>query len=526
MPEIFCRVCRRWFAVGSAAAKLWRRLKVCSSTSLLRTGLARSRAAPLAVGIMPTTLQPLEKITPLLTPHTQRLRTLQLMSIPMGCLPAFKSFMDNSMPALRVLEATIEGSERHEAIETTLCLSPSRFPQLRELRLSGIQAFEDPTILTQLREVNACNCLGKNDELTTAVLVEAVAKMQHATNIWLYHMYTCDIDSAPVPSSAASDRATLDRVEKLTLCSRPRLLKTILSAIIIPPTAKVFIDCLYVRGMLYGYDPNLLAALPDDRSCLPVLAQVVSVVLTSTEKEISLKGFTTLDAGNGATCSDPQAELSVRSPEDLSDFAVAGLGDLPHIFHGAPLQSLSIETTPTIVLETDWRAIFATYPTLRKFHITAVRPVDEDGRLVEPPPFYWLVFAMLDPGSVSAAAHAPAEDLGALEGRSVGADTVLCPEHRWIVISGVPASHTYLLYAVLTTCMENRRQMLGRPDERLDGLVLHAEEHDDEAHVVRARDAFRKHMAPFFKDVSYQAADFEDFDSDATTKLVEEDDHN
>ncbi|OJT09178.1 hypothetical protein TRAPUB_14388 [Trametes pubescens] len=492
------RVCRHWFVVGSTAAKLWKNLNVSGSTNLLRTGLARSRAAELNISITPY-MNTLLEVTGLINPHLHRLRTLELGMIPPKDLPAFAIFMENAMPSLQSLQVSIN---RVSGLEVALDLSPTRFPRLRDVDCSGVQILRNSAIASQLHKVIISDCLGKNPQLQTSALLDAICNMRNTKELLMQHVYVYDVARAlAVP---AQNRVVLEQLEKVMIYTDGPLLKAILSVIVIPPTAAVSFICPFAANTSEGNASSFYAVIPDDRRGLPILSQIIAVRVTAMDSEHTFEGFNDdfEVCPSGVPCGAPQLELSIvmRSEEDV-DFSIPiGLDDLVHVFCDTPLEHLTIDTTLVVAATSDWRTIFEAFPTLRTFSIT----VEQDDEISD---VSLQLFSALDPGDIPAAALAR----GASGERLLGArilDAVPCPalRHLRIIGLGTPLNTDRLLDTAVT-CLENRRRVLDRPGEGIRELKLELDCHDDDAHFRRVQAAFETHLGPLVDVISYQTGD-------------------
>ncbi|KAL1941070.1 hypothetical protein VTO73DRAFT_7706 [Trametes versicolor] len=491
------RVCRHWFVVGSTAAKLWKNLSVSGSTNLLRTGLARSRAAELSISITPY-MNNLLDVTGLINPHLHRLRTLRLGMIPPTDVPSFAAFMENDMPALQSLQVFVN---RISGLEMALDLSPTRFPQLQDVYVSGVQVLRNLAVASQLRKVNINDCLGKNPELQTSALLDAVRNMRNVKELLMQHMYVCDVSKALTVS--VQNRVVLEQLENVIIYTDGPLLKAILSTIVIPPTATVSLLCSFAADTPEGNAPSFHAVIPEDRRGLPILSKIVAVRVTAMDGEHTLEGYDDDSefCETGMPCGAPQLELSIVMPEDDGEFSVPiGLDDLVHVFRGAPLEHLIIDTTLIVAATSDWRKIFEAFPKLRTFSITVEQDDEISNVTVQ-------LLSALDPGDTPPAALARGDDGERLLGAKI-LDTVPCPALRRVHIIGLgtPANTGWLLDTA-AACLENRRKVLDRPDEGIRELKLELDCHNDDAHFLRVKAAVEKRLAPLVDVVSYETGD-------------------
>ncbi|OJT02618.1 hypothetical protein TRAPUB_6882 [Trametes pubescens] len=497
------RVCRHWFVVGSTAAILWRTLWVSDSTNLLRTGLARSRAAEVEIVITKFLSRLLPDVTALITTHVHRVYNLELGSIPRKCLPAFTDIMRRDMPVLRTLQVYFETLEDEDI---ALELPPARFPRLTDVLIANIQILTTPAIVSQLREIRILACHGRSTPITTATFVHAIRAMRNVKVLCLKDVYACDTGSAPI--LPAMDKVGLDQLRTLVVHTHASLVQAMLSAVIIPATANVSFTCLVSDAPQADGSHTLQAVVPGDAECLPILSEVVEVSVTTawTSSDCELAGYTTpddrpeYDTRYGPRLS-PDIEFRLRRPEDAneSDFWLPlGLRDLTYVFPRgrAPLQSLIIRTAPAVVSATDWADLFSTYPALRTLQMTVS---DE-----EDAPCASMIFAALSPRS---AAGSETDAHGALQiGGAEDADTIPCPNLRCLTLVGLSASDPDSLVATAGAYLESRKRVLGASEGRMDRVVVNLKDHDDEAHFYAVQAAFEERLAPLVDYVAYRTS--------------------
>ncbi|EIW52528.1 uncharacterized protein TRAVEDRAFT_74935 [Trametes versicolor FP-101664 SS1] len=498
------RVCRHWFVVGSTAATLWQTLWVSDSTNLLRTGLARSRAAEVEIVITKFLSHHFPEVTALITSHLHRVHNLELGSVPRSCMPAFTDIMRRDMPALRTLQVyfdTLEGED------IALELPPARFPRLTGVLIANIQILATPAIVSQLREIVILVCRGSSTPITTATFVHAIRAMRNVKVLHLRDVYACDAGSAP--TLPAMDKVGLDQLHKLVVRTHASLVQAMLSAVIIPVTANVSFTCLVSDAPQADGSNTLQAVIPDDTECLPILSEVVEVFVTSAldNRDCELAGYTTPDNRSEYERSEgrrPSSDIDfrLRRREDVneSDFWLPlGLRHLTYIFPRgrAPLQSLIIHTAPAVILATDWPALFSTYPALRTLQL--IVSDEEDA------PCASMIFAALSPRS---AADSETDAHGVLQiGGAEDADTIPCPNLRRLTLVGLSVSDPDLLVATAGAYLESRKRVLGASEGRMDRVVVILKDHNDEAHFDAVQASFEERLAPLVDCVAYRTSD-------------------
>ncbi|KAI0367073.1 hypothetical protein BV20DRAFT_580718 [Pilatotrama ljubarskyi] len=476
-------VCRRWFVVGSTAARLWRRLAVKSSTAPLYLGLVRSKAAEVDFETSDTMDGPifLESLF-IAAPHAYRLRTL-LLEIPSSCLPALADLVKDAMPALQDFQAYTEPpySTEHRP-NLLLDVSPQRFPKLQVLRVSGIHVFSHSALFSQLTAVQVTSYAGRQSELELNTLLEALRAARDIEEFRLYKVYVNDLQIAR-PADPCMAKVTLQKLYKISLDTDALLIRHILATVNIPVTAEV---CLRPDNSA----KNLRAALPEDLSCLPVLSYVIDAEVTMTSHWRSLSGYPDEDVVLPAARKWPGARttgIEWQFLVDQHDLEVDDLiEDLLHIFSNARLKSLWICAEPeSIDRVINWRSLFMAYPTLQELYFECPRPTLRDIRHhVQLEADYSgrcklsarIIFEALDPGQACAD-----EDSGERPGE------VVCPHLEIMQIDGVDGRSSLELLQTIVKCLRNRQVKLSTADSlwRLKELVINAGNHGDSYEEVK-----------------------------------------
>ncbi|KAI0631372.1 hypothetical protein C8Q77DRAFT_1060962, partial [Trametes polyzona] len=479
-------VCRHWFVAGSTAAKLWRTIRVKSSTNLLRTSLARSRAAELDLRLMmhSTPDSFLLDFVSVAGPQAHRFNRLALGPLVRECIPAFSRFMENSMPALRFLQVAAVGFDLDPA--PVLELPPARFPRLQELECIGFSPFSHPAIFAQLHEVAINTC--HDPDLPTAAVVDALRTMRSVRQLTIRDVNISEIPGVSMVSGWG-DRASLGKLQKLDFSVDGELMKQMLSAVVIPPSATLSLSTPYASELGAGVD-SLREALPDDlESCLPVLSKTAQVHLITSHKQHRLEAYTKLRPCPRSERGTPSLSLSVSIPEGLFHFADAlGIGDVRALFRDAPLQVVEITAPPADINGTDWGSFFDAYPKLIHFELRAISGDEPVGAAA--------FFSALDPGDASAG-----------EGE---VDTVVrCPDLQHLHLSELAAASTLL--PVVVACLENRRRRLERlAGPALECLSLDLEGHADEEQYLETKAAFKERVGPLVGTLTYEDQEFDD----------------
>lgn len=492
------RVCRHWFVVGSTAGKLWKNLKVVSSTNLLRTGLARSRNAEVTIDMMGLSTHPLPDAAPFLAPHLHRLRGLRLYKVPSKIVPTLIRFMDGVMPALRHFFVYIDP----QADELVLDFPPRRFPRLEELMVSRVYIFSDLSSFPQLRVLHFTGCFRSTPTLKTSTFLDALRRLEKVEELILSNVRVCDLGNAS--PFAGMDSVVLRKLQKLVVTNTEGpLIKQLLSAITIPSDATVSLSAPFQGETLAGNPGNINAFLPEDRRCLPVLTTIVEAHIVMYSGIHSIEGYITTGPRSIDTA---PLDLTLEISDDgLGGDLNVGPEDIIDVFCDSTLESITLEVSSAIASQVDWQDFFATNPTLRILDLSIMEddlpfPMRE-------------IFSALDPGDTAApATRSAGEDAGSGGGEDTGpsADRVLCPNLRSLRLYGMEAtSATFLDTAA--TCLENRRQKLGKPGEHaLDDLrlALGLADHLDEVTFEQERLAFSERLAPLVGALDFQAGDF------------------
>lgn len=470
-------VCRHWFVVGSMAGRLWKSLKVKHCTNLLRTGLARSRDAELDLKIVCHDHQRFLDTIRLIALHIPRLGSLSIYHMQDKNVPAFASFMESAMPALH--RVRVEALPRGNAEKLVLDFPPERFPRLEAIHIRRIHTFGNLAVVSQLRFINITAGFGSKPDLTAATFLNALRCMENVEELILTDVKVCDLGRWGPP--ACWDRVALSKLRKLVVQMEGSLIKQMLFVVVIPADAIVHLKIILVDEDLVGTTASIAAALPQDSPrCLPILSRIIKGHIVISTSYHYVCGFI---APPSSTRGLGDIALQLKPSHTFAEDATAGPNDLVDVFRGAPLESLTIEAPPALAVRTDWRNLFALYPTLRRLNLTV-----HDDQWGPRTPVDVILLA-LDPGDGTRLDAGPHADL------------VLCPELRCLCLNGLWMDSLDIVDMV-ATCLENRRLLLpGRPDGRvLEELVLRLK---DRVPTGYLEEAFDKRVAPFVDVLKY-----------------------
>ncbi|KAI0354555.1 hypothetical protein OH77DRAFT_1481963 [Trametes cingulata] len=486
-------VCRYWFVVASTAPKLWKNLRVQGTTNLLRTGLRRSKQAEINVEISPLYGVSLSDALDILAPHVHRVRSLTLRASSPESTTAVGQFLEShTFPALRRFEGHLD---RNNVEQTDLGVTfpVERFPKLEGLEVSRMHIFSSTPAFAQLRKIRVNTCVGKNPELTTRMLVDAMCQLRNVEEIELFDTHACDVGIAVVPPR--EEKVVLSKLRRLTLVMDAPVVKAIISNLVVPATTSISLAAPLMAETPEGDADSLQDLLPDDRSGFPILSQVVTAHVVSLPDRHSINGKTALTPGSAHASSTIQLSLDQYTMGMIDDAAweAIGLDDFKDILRSAPLQNLTIECTFDCWVDANWPAVFSQYPKLAQLKITV--HADNDGNT----PSLDIFFGALDP-------VARVNAFRVLAGSSAE-DKVVCPALESIVLSGLSAPNSRAVQTIVD-CLENRRMALGKAaGPVLNTLSLESTGHQDVEHYDERRAVFESALSPFVANVVYKAND-------------------
>ncbi|KAI0325385.1 hypothetical protein GY45DRAFT_250235 [Cubamyces sp. BRFM 1775] len=463
-------VCRHWFVVGATAPSLWRTISPGTKINHAWVTLARSKQATIAVAV--ASQHGLTRCALLagITPHAHHLRELYLTELSF-CNKELLAEVMKCMPMLEVLRVSLQlfrsGSVLDRDIIRGMQLTPTQFPRLRRVSARGIY-LPDATVWQQLHTLCLDGCLG----ISLDSLISMVQGCTHIVQLDISNSTVFPEGEGPVspaPPSWIGYKIPLRKLQKLNIGMEPWVTKRILSAIIIPSTAQVTLDCVMKETSTEAeLTSGFLAAMPDDLSGMPILQskhmiQGVSRVLGQ-RRSLSLHSNTHYHSlWDKIDISDTPESDEARGPsfsfnlynDRLRMYNSLLIDDVLTIMHHAPLETFHVELSASKANLVDWRALLRPLNLLRELTVSYWF---DSGR---GPSTLRCIFTVLDTQDT--------------QHRDIFPREVLCPALRYVKITGLNVSRNPELRGDLAharECLFRRGRALGRPSLGVDELVL------------------------------------------------------
>ncbi|KAJ8501455.1 hypothetical protein ONZ51_g628 [Trametes cubensis] len=469
-------VCRHWFVVGATAPWLWRTISPRTNIRYAWITLARSKQATIAVAVYKPHHLTSCVLLAGITPHAHRLRELFLVELSIRDKEPLSRIMED-LPMLEVLRVSLQlfrsGSALDREIIRGVQLTPGRFPRLRSLSARGVY-LPNSTVWQQLDTLCLGGCPGMSLESLVAMVQGCIQIVQLEITNSKGSAVGPD-DQSPVSQTSSSWTrqyvVPLPKLRKLHVRMEPRVIKHILSAILLPSTAQVAIE--WVVDETSTEDElalGILAAMPDDLGChMPILqsedtkegelrlfCQQRILSLRSTVHRHALRdGFNTSGCPDGTDSPSFSFDMYNADIRQWGAFDNAlPMEDILTILHKAPLEALHVEISASEANLIDWRALLHPIHALRELTISFWPPGHA-------PSTFRRIFAALD-----------AQDD---QYRSMLEPEVLCPALRYTKMTGLGISRNLefdedLAYA--RECLDRRGRALGGPSLGLDEFVL------------------------------------------------------
>ncbi|KAI0367101.1 hypothetical protein BV20DRAFT_981549 [Pilatotrama ljubarskyi] len=467
-------VCRYWFVVVSTAPILWKNLKVQGTTNLLRTGLRRSKQAEINVEVSALCSVPFHDVLDILAPHAHRLRSLTLSGISQTGIAAVSLFLESyTFPALRYFEAHLD-RRIMDMFDLAVSFPAERFPKVQEFDISRINIFASTSAFVQLRKLRVESCRGKNPELSTCMLVDAICALRNIEELELFETHVLDAGTAVI--SPREEKVTLSKLRRATFLTEAAVIKAILSGVIMPASANVSFAAPLMAEAPEGDAESLRDLLPEDRTCLPILSHIVTAHIVSSADRHTIHGKAAAAAASPSSSSSLQLSLDQYTMGLVDDagWEAIGLGDFTDILRNAPLQTVTIECTRDCFHQADWPAIISDHPKLLHLKVTVFYDGEPDPILAE------LLFEGLNPAFV-----------GTIAGVRVDGDSaehdVPCPALESVSLAGFSAPSDAQVQTIVAH-LESRRKALGESAKQvLDTLSIQCIGHRDPEHYDERR---------------------------------------
>ncbi|KAI0738623.1 hypothetical protein C8Q80DRAFT_1124750 [Daedaleopsis nitida] len=434
-------VCRHWFVVAATTPRLWCSIHLNSRRTLcVRTALARSKNCPINVTI---TAEMTPALMDLLEPHVHRLRGF-LPGVVLGEHERrFFALMQNRTMA--ILESLWAYVMKPEGGSSALMeFPPERFPRLTTLSLHFIHISPSAPIFQQLTQLELSGRLGP--DFRSFHLAQVLHSCVNLQKLHILFLALSDHDDRHRPTTTPH-RVTLTQLTYLSLECVTHTMRSVLDAIVIPPTASVSL-CRTAPSGPAGVDlqGGMRLAIPDDRSSLPILGRINSVSAQMLPDKYQLRGSIVGSIDPYVYTLGPRITLELgmgpfRGGEELTLLFPPGAHDLVNVFGGSPIECLDVRATDDRMSTFDWNTTFAAFPNLRILDISGSVQAD----------YISLVFAALQPNG------------------TVDEERVPCPVLETMRFSNMRMQS----FGVdgIVTCLERRRVHLGK-EKALKQLTL------------------------------------------------------
>ena len=353
-------VCRHWREVGRMAASLWRVADIESDARWLQLVLDRSQGAALELYFHspPTAISSI----PLLTQHSHRIRKLLLPPIKGSDLPALATLLLLEMPILDEFCIWVDDYTGSPHVDPTILqFCASRFPNLRQLRVSHITFQWNPSAVANLRFLHIHKCHSLDPTLSFDQFLDALASCAELEELRL-HQFISTINNSV---SVGYDREiSLPQLRKLVVGDVPALTVLFLSTIALPISIELRVVG-YINSLVLDDEFHLFRLLlPTDRARLLILRSVTKV---------EFHGYDESFYASGALPSGGSIKLVLRSHLDDVDFELyteRGITEVADIFHHSPVTDLHVNCAPDTVDDPEvWAILLASFSRVRNLYV-------------------------------------------------------------------------------------------------------------------------------------------------------------
>ncbi|KAI0708721.1 hypothetical protein C8T65DRAFT_649837 [Cerioporus squamosus] len=375
---ILLRVCKHWSDVVRSSPALWRVIDLRGRPDLLLLKYSLTYSGDMPVDLAFTFMnESFTALTPLIAPHTRRIRTLKLDELNTITDHALATLLYHTMPMLEELFLSFH-SEGHDGEDEELePLVPDQnededgdpirypffwfpkadqFPRIVHLHLGRSVAFSLRfPILPSLKRLELRVCIVVGD-VSIADFVKYLAQHPVLEELSISRLNVSLADGASLRLPRT--------LRKFELEDYPLRISGFLSKLAALP-ADLYVG-LHRRLRYVGTDPEILSttvhSLPGDRSVLPIL----TLVETITVRQIWWEEYCIIGRTPTGTTIELAADVPEHLPEPL-DF----LGDLRDAFGHAPVTEIRVEGHEDHKLtEEQWKRTLLAFPRLRKIAVT------------------------------------------------------------------------------------------------------------------------------------------------------------
>ncbi|KAI0636417.1 hypothetical protein C8Q77DRAFT_500076 [Trametes polyzona] len=299
------------------------------------------------------------------------LRELSFTHLPAALVayPAFRELMSSSMPFLEVLKIEVQADSQHQ-VNVALDLSLQRLPSLHTLTLKGALAAISPSIAPRLRCLVLKQHRGYPGPLSVAQVLEFLSNLTVVEELTICN---CLGNQAPVDDNGGAVLpAAVGNLQKLTIQDDAPTISLILSQLIVPVNAHVYLRPLTMSDFSTATCTTFLEALPPDRSCLPILECVSCVRVSCSLGDYTIQAKTACE-GSVTFALDHNAP-ALNTLNGCLVYPRRGLfhqmlSSAPQIFRKAPITHLSCRGILEDLSEPMWLSVLANFPGLRDLQV-------------------------------------------------------------------------------------------------------------------------------------------------------------
>ncbi|KAG6840596.1 hypothetical protein C0991_005686 [Blastosporella zonata] len=311
------QVCRKWRCISLNAARLWHFIDLADAP-LASKCLVRSASAPIHL----TTSTWKLRADDLLSAHAPRVQSIDVLLFPLDLVHLFKR-CGPELPALTRLSLKVP------PVCSNFVLEVSTLPSLRSLTLLGVAI--PWNICAGLTYLSLGDLIPGYSPTLWQFLVILEAS-PYIEEIHLEHVRPTPSDTDPCPSSLIP----LTSLRRLSIMARtPLNIRTILSYIPFPPTARLIIDCNEFESLNDLFPTSASTMYSDLRACAIHFKENSFELYDSASSEpiISIKThgahLPTITPDFFDTSDVTTLEIDHTLPEPIADTLVAFFARLP-----------------------------------------------------------------------------------------------------------------------------------------------------------------------------------------------------
>ncbi|KAI0776650.1 hypothetical protein BD413DRAFT_226007 [Trametes elegans] len=388
-------VCKRWYDIGCNTSSLWQHICISSRTGVdcLSLALSRSRGVLLDVHIgddWEKRLVPDATIMRLV-PEADRLRSLTVNLLDDHTIDILRRLLlDVGLFANMEELAALGSAEGH--LGSVDCFyefeDQSRFPQLRKLCLYATCIPLESPIISQLRVLDLSE-IGLEDEWLLGDFLKVLGTCHQLEKLRFDFMMGIAYPVSPQDKGWPDRIITLPRLRSLYIfwqsgwdssgvvhgSTFPSDVYLLLSHIHFPPAANIELELEVDLMEEVRIDYHRL--LPRDSTCLPILENATSVVLSTAQHESRAPSTLECCGGPGQGSFSLSYDKDLFMPDDQPERVWpyrpdAQLLDFCLLFRHAPLTSFTIELAEVPLH--DLCAAFRTFPALTTLEVVCNAP--------------------------------------------------------------------------------------------------------------------------------------------------------